>query len=434
LHLVVMTSSSRISPLRPHGESMDKPIARPKSRRKLYIAGGVGAALLAAGAAAWLVPGANSISLKKSEVEVAEVRNAPFQDYLPLRAEVAPLTTVFVTAVEGGQVQEVLVQEGAQVAAGAALARLVNPQLQLDVTAREAEIAARLGDVSAQELALQRARAERDQEVADTSYKLLTARRELDKRQRLHDAGFESDAGVKTFADEAAYHQQRLAALQNGQAQESRIGQAQSVQIRQMADRLQSNLKIVQASLGALVVRAPAAGRLTNFNLQPGQPLKAGETVGQVDSEAAYKLTAEIDEFYLGRIAPGQRATVVIDGRPVELKVLRVLPQVTGGRFRAEFAFSSPPPASLRRGQSLDLRLTLGDTRPALTLPNGAWVEASGGTFAFVAKGGRAERRTIAIGRRNPEQVEVLKGLRAGEQVVTSSYAGLEPYKHLILR
>ena len=414
---------------------MDKPIARPKRRRRLFIAAGAGAAVLAAaGAAAWLVPGAGALAVKSSEVEIAEVRQAPFQDYLPLRAEVAPLTTVFVTAVEGGQVQEVLVQEGAEVAAGAPLARLANPQLQLDVTAREADIAARLGDVSAQELALQRARAERDQEVADTAYKLLTARRELEKRERLRAAGFESDAGVKTFADEATYHQERLGALQQGQSREARIGQAQSAQIRQMADRLQSNLKIVQASLGALVVRAPAAGRLTNFNLQPGQPLKAGETVGQVDQQGAFKLTAEIDEFYLSRIAPGQAASADIDGRPVALKVLRVLPQVNAGRFRAELGFAGPPPAALRRGQSLDMRLTLGDTRPALTLPNGAWLEGSGGTFTFVVKGGRAERRAIAVGRRNPEQVEVLKGLRPGERVVVSSYSGLEPYKHLILR
>jgi HlyD family secretion protein len=415
---------------------MDRPIAKPKakSRRRLMIAGGVGSAALLAGLAAWLVPGAGAITVKRSEVEISQVQRAPFQDYLPLRAEVAPLTTVFVTAVEGGQVEKVLVQEGAMVAAGTPLATLVNPQLQLDVTAREADIAARLGDVSAQELALQRARAERDQEVADTAYKLLTARRELEKRQRLLGAGFESEAGVRTYADEATYHQQRLKALQTGQAQESRIGQAQAAQIRQMADRLRSNLSIVQASLGALTIRAPAAGRLTNFNPQPGQPLKAGETLGQVDSEGAYKLTAEIDEFYLGRVAPGQVAQVDVAGRTVPLKVLRVLPQVTGGRFRAEFAFQGAPPPGLRRGQTLDLRLTLGDTRPALTLPNGAWLEGSGGSFAFVVKGGRAERRAIAVGRRNPEQVEVLKGLRPGEQVVTSSYAGLEPYKHLILR
>jgi HlyD family secretion protein len=154
-----------------------------------------------------------------------------------------------------------------------------------------------------------------------------------------------------------------------------------------------------------------------------------------VDSEGAYKLTAEIDEFYLGRIAPGQAASADVGGRSVALRVLRVLPQVANGAFRAEFAFQGAAPPALRRGQTVEVRLTLGDTRQALLLPNGGWLEASGGAWAFVLKGdGRAERRAIAIGRRNPEQVEVLRGLRPGERVVVSSYSGLEPYKHLILR
>ena len=415
---------------------MDRPVAKPKNRRRWIIAGVAAGVAVVAGAAFWLLPSAGSLALKRADVEIAEVRREPFQDYLPIRAEVAPLTTVFVTAIEGGQVEQVAAQDGAEVAAGAPLARLTNPQLQLDVTAREAEIAARLGDVSAQELTLQRTRAERDAQVAQTSYDLLKARRELDKRERLHASGFESDAGVKTYSDEAAYHQARLAALQRGQSQENAIGSAQQAQIRQLAQRLDRNLQVVQASLGALIVRAPAAGRLTNFTLQPGQSLKAGETVGQIDSEGAYKLVAEVDEFYLGRIAPGQSATAETGGRNVPLRVLRVLPQVTGGRFKAELGFAGASPPGLRRGQSLDLRLTLGDTRPAVVLPNGAWLEASGGAFAFVVKpgGGRAERRAIAVGRRNPQQVEVAKGLRPGERVVVSSYSGLEPYKHLILR
>jgi HlyD family secretion protein len=415
---------------------MDRPVAKPRNRRRWIIAGVAAGVAALAVAAFWLLPSSGSLALKRADVEIAEVRREPFQDYLPIRAEVAPLTTVFVTTVEGGQVEQVAAQDGAEVAAGAPLARLTNPQLQLDVTAREAEIAGRLGDVSAQELTLQRTRAERDAQVAQTSYDLLKARRELEKRERLHASGFESDAGVKTYSDEAAYHQARLAALQRGQSQENAIGSAQQAQIRQLAQRLDRNLQVVQASLGALTVRAPAAGRLTNFTLQPGQSLKAGETVGQIDSEGAYKLVAEVDEFYLGRIAPGQSATAETGGRNVPLRVLRVLPQVTGGRFKAELGFAGASPPGLRRGQSLDLRLTLGDTRPAVVLPNGAWLEASGGAFAFVVKPGdrRAERRTIAVGRRNPQQVEVAKGLRPGERVVVSSYSGLEPYKHLILR
>jgi HlyD family secretion protein len=415
---------------------MDRAIAKPRRRRWLWLAG-IGAAVAVVGAAVlWLLPGANSIAVKASETQIAEVRRQPFQDYVPVRAEVAPLTTVYVTAVEGGQVEQVLVLDGSEVAAGAPLARLANPQLKLAVVSKEAEIAGRLGDVSGQELALQKAQADRERELAQATYDMQKARRELDRRQLLHDHGFEADVALKTTADDAAYAEARVASLKASGTRETSIGADQHARIRALSGRLGDNLAQVQASLDALIVKAPVKGRLTNFVLQPGQPLKAGETVGQVDSEGAYKLTAELDEFYLGRVAVGQSATADIDGRQVPLKVARVLPQVVQGHFHVELAFQGAAPAALKRGQSLDVRLVLGDTRPAATVPNEAWLEGSGGSFAFVVRpdGHQADRRAITVRRRNPQQVEIAAGLRPGERVVVSSYAGLSSYAHLILR
>jgi HlyD family secretion protein len=415
---------------------MDRAVAKPRRRRWL-LAAGVGVAVAVVGAAVfWLLPAAHSIAVKGGETQIAEVRREPFQDYVPVRAEAAPLTTVYVTAVEGGQVDQVLALDGSEVAAGAPLARLANPQLKLAVVSREAEIAGRMGDVSGQELALQKAQADRERELAQATYDMQKARRELDRRQPPHDHGFEADVVLKTAADDAAYAEARVASLKASGTRETSIGADQRARIRALSGRLGDNLAQVQASLDALVVKAPVKGRLTNFVLQPGQPLKAGETVGQVDSEGAYKLTAELDEFYLGRVAVGQAAAADLAGRAIPLKVARVLPQVAQGRFHVEFAFQGPPPAGLRRGQTLDVKLVLGDTQPAVTLPNEAWLEGSGGAYAFVvsADGRHADRRAITVRRRNPQQVEVGSGLRPGERVVVSSYAGLAPYSHLILR
>ena len=431
-----MTSSSQVSYLHTAAESMDRVIGKP-GRRRWPVLAGIGAALVAGVALiVWLLPGAHSIAVKASETEIAQVRREPFQDYVPVRAEVAPLTTVFVTAVEGGQVSEVLVLDGSEVAAGAPLARLTNPQLRLAVVAQEAEISGKLGDVSAQQLALQKAQADRERELAQATYELQKARHELDRHQTLHDAGFDSDAALRSAQDDAAYNQARVTALQASGARENALGADQAGKVRALSGRLNDNLSAVEASLDALVVKAPMKGRLTNFVLQPGQTLKAGETVGQVDSEGAYKLTAELDEFYLGRVAVGQSASADIDGRAVPLTVARVLPQVVQGHFHVELAFQGATPVALKRGQSLDVRLVLGDTRPAVTLPNEAWLEGSGGAFVFVMRpdGLHADRRAITVRRRNPQQVEVASGLSPGDRVVVSSYAGLSPYAHLILR
>jgi len=439
-----MTSSSQVSYLTgkdteadpASSAGMDRVVARRRGPRWLAPAG-VGAAVLAVAALAlWLLPSAHSIAVKASETQIAEVRREPFQDYVPVRAAVEPLTTTYVTAVEGGQVEQVLVLDGAEVAAGTPLARLTNPQLKLAVVSQEAEIAGRLGDVSGQQLAIQKAAADRERELAQANYDLQKARLELERRQVLHDDGIESDVALKTAQDDAAYDQTRVASLQRGGEQEAAMTADQRARIRALSSRLNDNLSTVEQSLEALTVKAPMKGRLTNFTLQPGQNLKAGDAVGQVDSEGAYKLTAEVDEFYLGRVAVGQSAVADLDGRQLPMKVFRVLPQVTQGLFHVEFAFQGAMPAALRRGQTLDVRLILGDTRPAVVLPNEAWLEGSGGAYAFVvsADGRHADRRTITVHRRNPEQVEIASGLKPGERVVVSSYTGLSPYAHLILR
>ncbi|HEY3951085.1 efflux RND transporter periplasmic adaptor subunit [Phenylobacterium sp.] len=430
-----MTSSSHVSAVTASGSQMDRPLASPRRRRWLWIGGGGAAAATLLAGLLWLLPGAHSVAVKASEVQIATVRREPFQDYVPLRAEAAPLTQTLVTAVEGGQVEKVLVLDGSEVAAGQPLARLINPQLRRTVVAQEADIAGKLGDVSNQELTLQHAQADRERELAQAQYDLQKSKQELAKRQILFDQGIESAAALKTYSDDATYYTQRVAALQASGARESTMAGDADGRIRTLSGRLNDDLAAVEASLDALIVKAPTTGRLTNFLLQPGQALKAGDTVGQVDSEGDYKLTAEVDEFYLGRVAMGQAAVADLDGRQVPLRVFRVLPQVVEGRFHVEFAFSRPPPA-LRRGQSLDVRLILGDTHPAVTLPDEAWMESSGGAYAFVLRpdGRQADRRAIVVRRRNPEQVEVAQGLSPGERVVVSSYAGLSSYAHLILR
>jgi len=417
------------------GQGMDRRIARPKGRRRALWIGGGAAAIIALALAIFLLPPPGSLTVKAADIEIGEVKPAPFQDYLPVRAEVAPLRTVFLSAVSGGQVDRLLALDGAEVAAGTPLATLTNPQLELDVTSKEADIAGRLGDTSAQELALERSRLDSQKEISDTNYNLLKARHDLEVRQRLHDQGFVSDAEVKTYAADATYYAARLDALKSGQTRETAIAAAQADQIAKTSQRLKGNLGVVESSLGALTLRAPTAGRLTGFTLQIGQTLKAGDVVGQIDSEGAYKLTAEVDEFYLGRVASGQRASADIEGHAYPLTVSRVLPQVTNGRFRAELTFDGGPPAGLRRGEAVDIRITLGETRTALVAPNGAWLDGSGGAYAFVVSPGgrRAERRAITVGRRNPEQVEITSGLKPGDRIVTSSYTGDEKFSHLIL-
>ena len=419
---------------------MDRRIGRgrrPFWRKPLWQGAAV-AAVLTVVALVRFTPAAGSLMVERSQVEIATVVRAPFQDYLPVRAEAAPIRTVFIGAVSGGQVERVVAQDGAVVAAGEVLAELTNPQLKLDVSAREAEISGRIGDTIGAALNLQTSRAEREREIANSEYHQVEADRALAIRQKLRELGLISDAYLKPYSDEADYYRERTAALKASFARSEAAAGGQARAIQDTAHRLAANLKEVHASLDALTLKAPVSGRLTNFTIQPGQTLKVGDPIGQINSEGEYKLVADVDEFFLSRVRTGlpAKADAESGGAGPTLVVSRVLPQVTGGRFRTELTFTGPPPANLKRGESMSVRITFGDPRPALVVDNGAWLETGGGTYAFVLdKDGRtAERRAIRIGRRNPEQAEVLDGLRPGDRLIASSYAGYDKSRRLILK
>lgn len=407
------------------GAAMDRRIDRPRPpwwRRRATL---IAFVLALAAVALWrLIPAAGSTDVAAGDIETGDVVRARFADYLPVRATVTPRLTTLVGVLSGGQVDRLLVQDGAMVAAGQPLATLANPTLKLDVLTREAQIASQLGSLAGDNLGIARNRLDRAGQIAQANYDLIKARRDLAVRQQLHDKGFLADAGVRSYAEEAAYQERRLAQLQSGGAAEAAITATQGRRLDDTRARLERNLSAVRAGLDTLTIRAPAAGRLTNFTIQPGQALKPGDPAGQVDSEGSWKLTADIDEYYLGRVAVGQHATA--DG--VRMTVSKVLPAVKDGRFRAELTFDGGAPAGLNRGQTVDIRITLGSTAPALVAPVGGWLESGGGTSAFLvaADGREARRRSIRTGRRNPEQVEILAGLRPGDRIVTSNTASIK--------
>lgn len=434
-------SDNTTTPAKPHSQSgagMDRvvvPSVRKILVRRTLRYGSPVAAVLLLWAGWRLAPASGTLSIHRDRITIATVQSAPFLDYLPLRATVAPLNVTFINAVQGGEVADVVARDGALVKKNDILARLSNPQLQLDVTSREAAIASQLGAVSAQRLTLQQTRTAEETQIAEARYNLLKARHELAIREQLRQQGFESDANVQSYSDETDYYAQRLKRLDAARTQDLVVAQRQEKEIDEEAQRLRSNLAVVESSLDALTLRATLDGRLTNFDLQPGQSLKAGDKIGQIDSEGHYRLDADIDEFYLGRVAIGERAQADIGTAKVSLTVTRVHPQVTNGQFRAELTFDTPPPVGLRRGESIDIQITLGETHKALVLPNGAWLEASGGSSAFVmaANGRSAERQAITSGRRNPEQAEMTSGLHEGDQVIVSSYNSYKNFNHLAI-
>ncbi len=415
------------------GGAMDRVVVRRKIDKRILIAGAGGIALVLT-LLFWLfAPSAGSQSVAADRLTIAPVEKGVFDDFLPLRARVTPLVTVYLDAVEGGRVEQLAVEDGVDVTKGQLLAVLSNANLQLSTLARQTEVEQQLNNMRSQELALQQTRSSNMRDLNQAQTDLAKAQRLYDLQRPLADRGFVSKKQFNDTADDLHYQQQRLVILKRSISQDEALQASQLSQLRASASSLNSSLGIARGSLNQLNIRAPVSGQLSGFDIQLGQSLQQGERLGQIDSAGGNKLVADVDEFYLGRVQVGQTATVDTAGKTYRMKVQKVLPQVRNGQFQAELVFLGPEPPSIQRGQTMQVKLTLGDSSRAVLIPNGAFFNDTGGQWIFVVDrgGSSASRRQIQIGRKNADFIEVLGGLKPGEKVVTSSYSGMVDKDHL---
>ena len=409
------------------GGAMDKVVVRKRIDPRILIAGAVAAVLLVVVIFWMFAPRADSMSVAQDRLSISAAQSGTFEDFLPVRARVTPLVTVYLDAVEGGQVQKKLVEDGAQVSQGQMLAVLSNAELQLSTLEKQAEVEQQLNNMRSQELALANTRSANLRDLNQAQTDLAKARRQYELYKPLAEKGFVSMKLYNDTKDDLAYQTSRLEILKRTIAQTESMQESQLAQLRVAASSLNSSMGVAQSSLGQLNIRAPVAGQLSGFDIQLGQSLQQGERIGQIDSAGGNKLQADVDEFYLGRVRPGQTASADVDGKTYRLKVAKVYPQVRNGQFQIDLVFDGPAPASVQRGQTVQTKLTLGDPSKALLIPNGAFFNDTGGNWVFVVdrSGNSATKRQIQLGRRNADFIEVLSGLSPGERVITSSYSGL---------
>ena len=413
------------------GQSMDRVVAKkmPLGRMVAYGAGAVVAALFIY----WLVGmllGGRSLSVNAQRIYVSDVTVGTFEDFIPLRGRLVPRSTVYLDAIEGGRVEEVLIEDGTIVAAGDPIALLSNTNLQLEVLGREAAVTEQLNNMRTIELQLEQNRLAHKRNLVEIDYQIVRLNRSIKRQGELAAKELVSQSTVDELQDELDYYMNRREVTLESQETDTRMQTQQLQQLRLAGTQLQTGLAFARKNLDDLNVRAPVSGKLSGFNIEVGQSIERGGRLGQIDDPDGYKLNAQIDEFYLGRVDLQQVATAEHGRDTYDLRVAKIYPQVNNGQFDVDMVFEKDP-VGLRRGQTMQVKLTLGDNADAILIPNGSFYQETGGNWIFVvsADGTEAVKRTVRLGRRNTDFIEVLDGLEPGEKVITSpytSYVGMD--------
>lgn len=397
---------------------------------------GIAALILLVASSIYFTSGKSRLNVDAERISISEVKKGAFQEFIPVNGVVLPLTTIYLDAVEGGRVEEKLVEDGAIVAKGQPILRLSNTDLELSLVNQQTSVYNLLTQMQIARNAAQQNTTTKLNQMTDVDNALKEARRIYELNKTLYE---KKAIGLQEFKQaENNYNYQ----LEKKKLTEKILSQDQSSNAQQVAQAQQSYkgsetaLNVMRKKVGDLIVRAPVNGQLTSLDAEVGQSKNKGERLGQIDVLDGYKVRVDIDEHYISRVFIGLMAETSFAGKTYKLKINKVYTQVNNGRFQVDMQFVEKVPEGIRRGQTLQIRLALSDETQALLLAKGGFFQQTGGNWVFKlsSDGKTAYRADVQLGRQNPDYYEVISGLKPGDKVITSSYDNYTSMQELVLK
>jgi HlyD family secretion protein len=375
----------------------------------------------------------SKVKIDREKITISTVQRGVFQEFIPQTGTVEPSRTVYLDAIEGGTIKRVVAESGAMLKKGDVILELSNLNRELDVLSREASLNESITRQRDTRLAITRNDLEQRQTLALIQRELQILEPQYRRQKQLFGKKLISQQDFEKTEADYKYNLERMRVTYEVYKNDSvdRIRQLHELSISE--HKMTESLEGVGKILDNLVIRAPLDGQLSHPPLDAGQSVNAGQRLGWIDVVGSYKVRVPIDELYLPRISPGLRAETSFNNKDYILEITYKYPGVANGRFDVDMNFVGEAPKGIIRGQSLRLRIQLGQSSEELLLPVGGFYKDTGGNWVYVLDGDQAVKRDIKLGRKNTENFEVLEGLQPGDQVITSSYENFGDNEVLLL-
>jgi len=378
----------------------------------------------------------SKLRVQEERLTIASVEMGFFQDYITNTGTVQPIRTVYIDALEGGQIEEILIEEGTMVKEGDIILRLSNTNLHLSIMNREASLAEQMNNLRNTRLLMEQNKLNLRSQLIEINYSIIQAKRQYEQDEELYKKNYISNEEYQNSKDYYTYLVIKNDLLIESQKQDSLFREVQISQLEESVSRMQENLNLVRKKLESLDVSAPVNGQLTSLNAEIGESKGAGQRLGQINVLDSYKINLQIDEHYISRIHRGLVGEFDYSNKTYKLEVTKIYPEVRNGQFAIDMEFIDELPQNMRIGQTFRIKLELGAPKESLLIPRGGFYQSTGGQWIFVVdeSGNNAYKRDIRLNRYNPKYYEVIEGVEEGEQVIVSSYETFGDVDVLILK
>ena len=414
---------------------MDIQLKKKKFKKK-YILWGL-AGLLFLLFMGWLILGNHNrkFKVKAEYLTINEAIAGEFNNYIRISGQVQPINTIQLSAIEGGIVEEKLVEEGSMVKSGDIIVRLSNPNLSLSILDSEAQLAEKQNFLRNTQVTMEQERLRLRQEKLQLDLDVDRKRRRYEQYNRLYTERLVSKEEYIQAKEDYDFAVRGRELVMDRQMQDSIYRGIQVENMEESLHNMRRNMHLVRQRSDNLNIKAPVDGQLGLLDIEVGQNVVSGSKIGQISVLSDFKVEALIDEHYIDRVKSGLDASFERQETEYELRVRKVYPEVREKQFKTDFVFVGERPSNIRTGQTYYINLQLGQPSEAILIPRGAFYQATGGQWIFVVSpdGKRAVRRKVSIGRQNPIYYEVTDGLASGEKVITSTYADYEQVDELII-
>jgi HlyD family secretion protein len=379
--------------------------------------------------------GKSKYNVPVDRITISDITKGPFSEFIPVNGVVMPQITEYIDAVQGGTVEHRFVEDGARLHKGDPIVRLSNLDVEVGLAANETQLYNLQTQMQISKNAAAQNTVNKLQSMADaeSAYKEAARVYNLDKNLYAQKAigSQEYQAAVNNYN----YLLKKRDLAREILKQDTALTKVQNEQTAEQYKQMKHSLDLMRQQEAALTVVAPIDGQLTSLDAEVGQNKNKGDHLAQIDGFEGIKVQALIDDHYISRVIPGMTAYYPTDNKNYKMVVKKVYVQVTNGQFKVDMMFVGDTPPGLRKGQTLQIRLVFSDEQPAILLPKGGFYQQTGGNWIFKLSedGKTAYRVDIQLNRMNPDYYEVIRGLKPGDKVITSSYETYGDVQELVL-